>query len=44
MRIVAGDAVGELVHVGLANDDSACIFELCDDSGIFLGNELLQDF
>src|SRR5580700_3844638 len=28
MRIVAGDTVGELVHVGFAEDDNACIFEL----------------
>ncbi len=37
VRVVAGDAVGELVHVGLAKDDGACFFELCDDCGIVLG-------
>ena len=44
MRVVAGDAVGELVHVGFAEDDGACIFELSNDGGIFRGDEILQYF
>ena len=44
VRVVAGDAVGELVHVGFADDDGACILELADDCGIFRGNEILQNF
>src|ERR1700676_834591 len=40
VRIVAGDAVGELVHVGFAENDRASFLELCDDRGVVLRNEL----
>src|SRR3989442_14696537 len=44
VRIVGGDAVSELMHVGFAKQDSACAFELCDHHGVFFGNEFAQDF
>src|SRR5690348_14878783 len=44
VRVAARDAVGEFVHVGLAEDDGACNFEFSDDRGIFLGYEIPQDF
>ena len=44
VRIVGGDAVGEFVEVGLAEDDDPSFFELGDQGGIVLGNEVLQDF
>src|SRR5882724_6175644 len=43
VRVVGCDAVSELVHVGFAKKDSACVFELRDDHGVFLWNEVTQD-
>src|SRR6266478_4389155 len=42
--IVGRHAVGEFVHVGFAKKDSACVFELRDDRGVFFRNEVAQDF
>src|SRR5580693_1035673 len=39
--IVGCDAVGELVHVGLAEQDRARLFKLCDDWCIVFGNKIL---
>ncbi len=44
VRVVAGDAVGELVHVGLAENDGAGIFELRDHRGVVQGNEFRENF
>src|SRR5882724_11258814 len=42
--IVGGNAVSELMHVGLAEENGASMFELCDDCGVFFWNEFAQDF
>src|SRR6266850_2089123 len=44
VRVVGCDAVGEFVHVGLAEENGASVFELCDDCGVFFWNEFAQDF
>src|SRR5256885_57688 len=42
MRIVRGDAVGELVEIGFAENDRASGLELCDDVRVTIWNEVLQ--
>jgi hypothetical protein len=42
--IIGSDAIGELVHVGLAEEDRTGFFELRDDLGVVLGNEIFQNF
>src|SRR5215467_16195319 len=44
MRVVAGDAIGELVHVGFAEENGARSFELRDDGGVPRWDEILQNF
>src|SRR5207247_9222461 len=43
VRVVGGDAVGKLVQVGFAENNSAGLFELGDNGGVVLGNEVLED-
>jgi len=40
--VVAGDAEGELMHVGLADDDGACRAQFCRHWRVLLRDEALQ--
>ncbi len=43
VRIVRCYAVGELMHVGLAEDDSSRLFQLNNNFGVVLRNEIFQN-
>ena len=42
--IVAGDAVGEFVEIGFADEDGAGIFERGDDGGVFERKKIAKKF
>ncbi len=42
--VVGRHAIREFMHVRLAEKNSARFLELPDDNGVFLGNEVFQDF
>jgi len=42
--VVGSNAVGELVQVGFAEEDGASLFELRDEGGVVLGDEVGENF
>jgi len=43
VRVIRRHAVGKFVHIGLAENDGARLFQLNDDLGVVLRNEIFQN-